>query len=229
MTVSSAPTRVLVVDDHPAICEALAAAIRSTTGMELCGQVHSVAQAMALLQQDAPDVAVVDLSLGDGHGLDLVQHIRSRHPDTEVVVFSMYDEEVYAERALRAGASGYLMKNVPVDRVMEAIHEVARGDVYLSRRMATRVLSQYAGRGSGEPTFAIQTLTDREMIVFQLLGEGQSTDEIADLLHLSRKTVETYRRRAKEKLGFETVNDLLQFAVQWVHGQHAPLPSRSIS
>ncbi len=211
--------RIVLADDHPAIQEALANAIRGKMGLEVVGQVASAGEALDLIANAHPDVAVVDVSLGDAHGLDLVQNIRTQYPNVQVIVFSMYDEQVYAERAIRAGASGYLMKSEPTTSVVEAIRTVARGDVYLSNRMYSRILGKVAMKRSTAPGFAIDDLTDREMAVFQMLGEGYSIEEITDRLSLSRKTVETYRRRAKEKLGLDSVGELLQYAVQWIHGQ----------
>jgi len=212
-------TRVVVVDDHPAIREAIADTIRAEQGMELCGLAGSAAAAFDLVRETDPDVAVIDISLGDAHGLDLVQNLRAQHPKLEVVVFSMYDEEVYAERAIRAGARGYVMKSEPTQSVAEAIRAAAQGEIYLNRKAASRILSKVAGgsRDSSEP--GLEDLTDREMAVFQMLGQGKPTEEIAERLNLSRKTVETYRRRAKEKLGFDTVTELLQFAIRWTYAQ----------
>ncbi len=216
---STGHIRVLVVDDHPAIREALSDTIKNKIDMELCGEASASDEAFRLVEKLKPDVAVVDISLDDAHGLDLVQNIRAQFPDTQVVVFSMYDENVYAERAIRAGASGYLMKSESTQSVIDAIRDVDQGEVHLSRRMASHILNKVAlGRTSG-PRFAIDELTDREMAVFQMLGEGYTVDEIKDRLNLSRKTVETYRRRAKEKFGFDSVAELLQYAVQWTYGQ----------
>lgn len=211
--------RVLIVDDHPAIREALRETISGKMGIELCGEAATAEEALRLVAKEKPNVAVVDISLEDAHGLDLVQNIRVQYPDVQVIVFSMYDEDVYAERAIRAGASGYLMKSEPTQKVVEAIRWVVRGEVYLSHRMASKILSKVARGQSARPSFAVDEFTDREMAVFQMLGEGYTVEEITDRLSLSRKTVETYRRRAKEKLGFDTVSELLQFAVQWTHGQ----------
>jgi DNA-binding NarL/FixJ family response regulator len=136
-----------------------------------------------------------------------------------MIVFSMYDENVYAERAIRAGAAGYLMKSEPTKNIIEAIRSAYEGEVYLSRKMSSRILNKVAMGRTAEPSFAIDELTDREMAVFQMLGQGYSVQEIQDRLSLSRKTIETYRRRAKEKLGFDTVSELLQYAVQWTYGQ----------
>jgi len=211
--------RVFLVDDHPAIREAVADTIDGTMDMEVCGQASSADESFRMIEQLEPDVAIVDISLNDAHGLDLVQNVRAQHPEVKMIVFSMYDENVYAERAIRAGGSGYLMKSEPTKNVIEAIRSVNRGEVYLSRRMASRILNKVAMGRSSEPSFAIDELTDREMAVFQMLGQGYSVKDIQDRLSLSRKTIETYRRRAKEKLGFDTVSELLQYAVQWTYGQ----------
>lgn len=211
--------QVFVVDDHPAIREALAAAINSKIDMRLVGESGTATRALRLLERHTPDVVVVDISLEDAHGLDLVEEIRSRFPSVRIVVFSMYDESVYAERAIRAGASGYIMKSAPTENVVAAIQSVHQGDVYLSRRMSSRILSKVIRQEDYAFTSATEQLTDREMTVFQMMGEGKSVRDIADELDLSRKTIETYRRRAKEKLGFETVDELLQYAVQWTYGR----------
>lgn len=212
-------TRVFVIDDHPAIREALAAAINTTLDLRLVGESRSAKQALRMMQRHVPDVAVVDISLEDAHGLDLVEEIREQHPSVRVVVYSMYDESVYAERAIRAGASAYVMKSEPTANVIEAIEAVRAGDVYLSRRMSSRILSKVIRQQDYALGSATEKLTDREMTVFRMLGEGRSVRDIAGELDLSRKTVETYRRRAKEKLGFETVAELLQYAVQWIYGR----------
>ena len=223
--------RVAVVDDHPAVRDAIAQAVAAQPDMDLVGVAGSAAEAFDLLRHATPDVAVVDISLGDAHGLDLVQNLRAEHPALEVVVFSMYDEAVYAERALRAGARGYVRKSEPTTAVTEAIRAAAAGEIYLARRAASRILSRVAfgadrhggpaaaRPGPGSAAAGLEELTDREMAVFQLLGQGSPPEEIADRLNLSRKTVETYRRRAKEKLGLESVTELLQFAIRWTYAQ----------
>ena len=212
-------TRVFVVDDHPAIREALASTINSKVDMRLVGESGSAQQALRQIERSTPDVVIVDISLDDAHGLDLVEDIRDRWPDVRIIVFSMYDESVYAERAIRAGASGYIMKSEPTESVMNAVQAVGKGDVYLSRRMSSRILSKVIRQQDYQLGSATEKLTDREMTVFQKLGEGHSVRDIASELDLSRKTIETYRRRAKEKLGFETVAELLQYAVQWAYGR----------
>jgi len=212
-------TRVFIVDDHPAIREALASSINSKIDMRVIGESSTAERALQQLERHAPDVVVVDISLDDAHGLDLVEEIRSRFPSVRAIVYSMYEESVYAERAIRAGASGYLMKSESSERVVEAVQSVSEGDVYLSRRMSSRILSKVIRKRNYEFGSATEQLTDREMTVFEKLGRGESVRDIADELDLSRKTVETYRRRAKEKLGFDTVDELLQYAVQWTYGR----------
>jgi DNA-binding NarL/FixJ family response regulator len=190
--------RVVVVDDHPAIREALFELIRTKIDMVFCGHASSASSAFERIREGKPTVAVVDISLEDAHGLDLVQNLRAQYPALQVVIFSMYDETIYAERALRAGALGYVMKSEPTQSVADAIRSVADGEIYLSRRMASRLLSKLAmGSAVSSPGFALDELTDREMEVFQMLGQGQSVEEIARRLKLSRKTVETYRRRSE--------------------------------
>lgn len=216
---SSDHIRVYLVDDHPAIREAVRDTVEGTIDMEVCGETNAADEAFRDIGELHPDVAVVDISLNDAHGLDLVRNVRSQYPDVRVVVFSMYDENVYAERAIRSGAAGYLMKSEPTHNIVEAIRAADGGEVYLSREMSSRILNKVALGQTSEPSFAIDELTDREMAVFQMLGEGASVQEIRERLSLSRKTIETYRRRAKEKLGFDTVSELLQYAVQWTYGK----------
>jgi len=215
----TARTRVFVVDDHPAIREALTAAIDSKIDMRVIGESATAKQGLRQMERNEPDVAIVDISLEDAHGLDLVEELRDRFPELRIVVFSMYDESVYAERAIRAGASGYVMKSESTENVVKAIQAVSEGDVYLSRRMSSRILSKVIHQQDYTFRSATEQLTDREMTVFKKLGEGLSVRDIAEELDLSRKTVETYRRRAKEKLGFESVDELLQYAVQWTFGR----------
>ena len=215
----SGHTSVFLVDDHPSIRNAVHTAIEEQMDLEVVGEAAELEEILDQIEACMPDVLVVDISLPDGHGIDLIQAISEAHPDIVTLVFSMYDETVYAERALRAGASGYLMKTESLDCLVEAVRRVERGEIYLSRSMATQVLS--GSRGGGTPSFAIDELTDRELQVFRLLGRGNTVQEIQEQLDLSRKTVETYRRRAKEKLGVESVSELLQQAVQWTYLQQA--------
>lgn len=204
-----------MVDDHPPIREALGERIESTMDLEICGECGSSEEAFREIETLRPDVAVVDLSLTDAHGLDLIQNIKAQFPEVQVVVYSMYDEFVYAERAIRAGASGYVTKARSTAKLIEAIRTAHDGEVYLSRKMSSRILNRVARGKTEEASFPIDELTDRELAVFQMLGEGYGVDEIQERLSLARKTVETYRRRAKEKLGLDSVSKLLQYALQW--------------
>ena len=206
---------VFFVEDHPPIREALRERISATMDMEVCGETGEAAEAFGMIEELRPDVAVVDLSLEDAHGLDLIQNIQAQFPEVEVVVYSMYDELIYAERAIRAGASGYVMKEKPTTTLIDAIRTAHDGEVYLSRQMSSRILNRVARGEAAEASFPIDELTDRELAVFQMLGEGYGVSEIQDRLNLARKTVETYRRRAKEKLGVDSVSKLLQYALQW--------------
>lgn len=215
---SDDPIRVFVVDDHPPIREAIVDAVDRASDVEMCGSTGSSDEAFHQIESLEPDVAIVDLLLSDAHGLDLVENVRSQYPEVQVVVFSMYDEDIYAERAIRAGASSYLMKSESMDMLVEAIRTVKDGEVFLSDRMESKLLQKVVFDNSAESKVTVDELSDREMQVFQMLGQGQTVDEIQDQLCLSRKTVETYRRRSKEKLGLDSVSDLLRYAVHWTHG-----------
>ena len=226
---------VIVVDDHPAIRDAVSVTLGDHPDLAVVGSAGSAAEAFELVRATDPDVAIVDISLGDAHGLDLIQNLKAERPGLAVVVFSMYDEAVYAERALRAGARGYVRKSEPTATIAEAVRSAAAGEIYLARHAASRLLARVAlgpdrlstgdgaapadGRRGG--VGGLDELTDREMAVFQLLGQGRGPEDIADHLNLSRKTVETYRRRAKEKLGLDSVTELLQFAIRWTYAQEA--------
>jgi len=156
--------------------------------------------------------------LEDTHGLDLLRQLSRLYPKMHLIIFSMYDEMVYAERAIRAGAHAYIMKTEPSTTVLQAIRQTAKNEIFLSQAMASRIVSKLARGYKPERTYALDALTDRELEVFQMIGQGYSIPEIMERLHLSRKTVETYRRRAKEKLGFNSVFELLQFAIHWSSG-----------
>ncbi len=215
-------TRVVIIDDHPAIRVALGNVIESKLDLHLCGQASSADAGFRLIEKESPDVAIVDISLEDAHGLDLVQNVTALYEDVKVLVFSMYNESVYAERALQAGAHGYLMKSESPDRVVEGIRAIMNGEVFLSSKMVSQIIrGSTGGEKAAGPGFPINELTDREITVFQMLGEGYSIEQITDRLNLNRKTVETYRRRAKEKLGLDSVSELLQYAIQWTHAQPA--------
>ena len=209
-------TQVFVVDKHPAIREVLRSKIEAHPEMQTRGDSANSSDALSLIEQYTPDVVVLEISLGEADGLALIQEIRSQVPEVRILVFSKYDEDLYAERAIEAGASGYIMKTESTDEVIRAIELVSQGQVFLSRHVASRILSRLVRGGGDTETSPLEKLTDRELTVFRKIGEGNSVRQIADQLDLNRKTIETYRRRAKEKLGHETVEALLRHAVQWV-------------
>ena len=209
-------TQVFVVDKHPAIREVLRSKIEAHPEMQMRGDSANSSDALSLIEQYTPDVVVLEISLGEADGLALIQEIRSQVPEVRILVFSKYDEDLYAERAIEAGASGYIMKTESTDEVIRAIELVSQGQVFLSRHVASRILSRLVRGGGDTETSPLGKLTDRELTVFRKIGEGNSVRQIADQLDLNRKTIETYRRRAKEKLGHETVEALLRHAVQWV-------------
>jgi DNA-binding NarL/FixJ family response regulator len=207
--------QVLIVDDHPAVREALALRINRQPDMKVCGEAADMRDALRLIADSEPDVAVVDISLKTGSGIDLIKRIKDRSDRVRILVWSMHSESLYAERALRAGALGYVNKDQATDRIVEAIRRVLAGKVWLSEVMAERLLQRSVG-GSGEDRSPLDVLADRELEVFRLIGEGVKTAEIAERLHLSVKTVETYRDRIRQKLDLSDGTKLVHYATQWV-------------
>ena len=209
--------RVLIVDDHPAVREALALRIGRQPDLEVCGEAADAGEALRLLADARPDVAVVDITLKAGNGIDLIKRVRDRDDRVRVLVWSMHSEALYAERALRAGALGYVNKDQATDRIVEAIRWVLEGKVYLSEAMAERMLQRAVGGAREAATRSpVELLADRELEVFRLIGGGLKTVEIAERLHLSVKTVETYRDRIRQKLGLSDGTKLAHYATQWV-------------
>lgn len=208
------PIRVFVVDDHPAIREVIAMKAADIDEIEVVGTSEEASEGFAEIEERDPDVALVDISLGGIDGLTLTRSIRSEIPETRVLIFSKYEEPLYAKRSIRAGASGYLPKSSPIPEVMEAIKSISDGGIHLRRDILSDLLNETI-RGDKTSEQGIQSFTDREMTVFQMLGDGDTVPQIADHLNLSRKTVETYRRRAKKKVGCDTVHELVRYAVLW--------------
>jgi DNA-binding NarL/FixJ family response regulator len=216
---ASTPTRIFLIDDHPAIRDAVRDAIEDRSSFVVSGGAGTAAEAIDAMKQNQPDIAVLDLSLPDAHGLDLVSLIGTRFPETEVLVFSMYEETIYAERALRSGARGYVMKTEPIGHLIDALETVRRDCIYLSSRMLRQVLGGDDARGDDTLRAAIESLTDREIEVFQLIGEGYTVADIQHHLNVSRGAIDKYRRRAMKKMSCTSVRDLLRLAVLWVHHQ----------
>jgi DNA-binding NarL/FixJ family response regulator len=214
---------VFVVDDHPAIREAVTTTVNEEPGMTMVGKKASAEKALPSIKQASPDVVVVEISLGGVDGLTLTRRIRTLVPDTRVLVFSIYEASMYAKQAIKAGAWGYLMKTRPTQEVVEAIRRITRGQVHLSQDVLSDILDRVLRSDDEESSEDVQALSPKEMTVFQMLGDGNSVAEIAESLDLSRKTIERYRRQVKEALGFDRVDGLVQYAALWTSDQ-APGP-----
>lgn len=208
-----ATARVMIVDDHPLIRHGLAELLANQPGIEITAQVPDAAGVWEELERRRPNLVLLDLMLRDSDGLDLIKAVRARYPGVRVLVISMHDEKVYAERVLRAGAAGYVEKHEPPEVVVDAVREVLAGSIYLSRAMGERLLRQMLERGDDRQRSPIATLSDRELQVLDLLGRGLGTPEIARRLSLSAKTVQSHREHLKAKLHLETGVDLMYYAI----------------
>jgi DNA-binding NarL/FixJ family response regulator len=214
---SNARRSVLLVDDHPMLRAGLAGVINQQPDLRVCGEAASVDEALALLPRCSPDLVITDMSLPGRGGLDLIRELKLRQPDLPVLVITMQDETFHAERTLRAGARGYLMKEAGAEKMLEAIRQVLAGQVHVSERMSAKILDLFSGRRAhGSP---IEKLTDREFEVFQLIGLGRTTRAIAEELGLSSKTVDVHRGHIKEKLALPDATSLVHHAIRWVETQ----------
>jgi DNA-binding NarL/FixJ family response regulator len=211
--------KVFVVDDHPIVRQGLALLINREQDLVVCGEAEDAQSAMQSVTVVRPDIMVVDISLNGPDGLDLLKDIRMRHPDLPVLILSMHDESIYAERALRAGAQGYIMKQEATEKVLVALRRILSHEIYVSERIANRMLQRYIGSPTSERPSSVADLTDRELEVFRLIGEGHSTRQIAEELHISVKTVESYQAHIKEKLSLRSARELVQHAIQWSIGE----------
>ena len=210
---------VLIVDDHPVVRQGLAQLINQEKDLEVRGYAEDAYQAMQAIKDVQPDMVIVDISLKDTSGIDLVKDMKIQYPNLPILILSMHDESLYAERALRAGAKGYIMKHEATERVITAIRRVLVGEIYVSDTMAAKMVSKLATGAAPQSASPVENLSDRELEVFRLIGEGHKTRDVADKLHLSVKTIETYRAHIKEKLGFKDGNELFRFAVEWVNSE----------
>ena len=211
----SAPKcKVFLVDDHPIVRQGLALFIEREPDLMVCGEAEDATSALQAIRESAPDFVILDISLNGPDGLELLKTLRVRYPNLPALVLSMHDESVYAERALRAGANGYIMKQEAADKVITAIRHILGGDVYLSDRLTKQMLQQFVN-GTISPRDPLAKLSDRELEVFRLIGAGHGTRQIADELHVSTKTVESYQAHIKEKLSLRSARELVQHAVQW--------------
>ena len=207
--------RIMVVDDHPIVRQGLALLINREADMLVCGEAEEAMAAMHVLASSHPDVLIVDISLNGPDGHDLLKNIRTTHPTVPVLILSMHDESIYAERALRAGANGYIMKQEATEKVLVALRRILSGEIYVSDRVANRMLRHYITGAGTLRNSSIADLSDRELEVFRLIGEGHGTRQIAEELHLSVKTVESYQAHIKEKLSLRSARELMQHAIQW--------------
>jgi DNA-binding NarL/FixJ family response regulator len=207
--------RVLVVDDHPIVRQGLALLINREPDLVVCGEAEEAGSAAEAIATLNPDIVILDISLGGPDGLELLKQVRARDADLPVLVLSMHDEAIYAERALRAGANGYIMKQEATDLVLVAIRRILAGQVYVPDQVASRMLGQFVRGSVPGPRPPLAGLSDRELEVFRLIGEGSSTREIAEGLHLSVKTVESYQAHIKEKLALRNARELQHHAIEW--------------
>ena len=207
--------RILVVDDHPIIRQGLALMLNREADLVVCGEAEDATGAMLVMASARPDILIVDISLNGPDGLDLLKNIRTTHPALPVLILSMHDESIYAERALRAGANGYIMKQEATEKVLVAIRRILNGEIYVSERIANKMLKHYITGAGGLKNSSISDLSDRELEVFRLIGEGHGTRQIAEELHLSIKTVESYQAHIKDKLSLRSARELMQHAIQW--------------
>ena len=207
--------KLLVVDDHPLVRERVAELINQEPDLIVCGEAGDANEALAAAKSLAPDMAIVDITLKDTYGIELVKQLKELYPKLPMLVLSMHEESMYGERALRAGARGYLTKQEASKKIIDAIRRIMRGEIYVSEKLGAALLQKVAGvksEGGGSP---IDVLTDRELEVFQLLGQGLAVREVAERLFVSVKTVEAHREHIKQKLKFKTSSELLRYAIQY--------------
>ncbi len=210
------PCRVLIVDDHELLRAGLRAMIAGEFDLTLCGEATGLSDALDQIRELQPEIAIIDLVLRSGDGLELIRRVREQFPSVRVIGFSMYGEELYGERALRAGANGYVCKQEPARAILDCIRKVCQGKPHFSDDLMQRVMNRARGRASGAMQSPIESLSDRELEVFRRIGQGLPTVEIAKQLNLSRSTIDTYRERLKSKLGLINGNGLTRQATLWV-------------
>jgi len=211
--------RILIVDDHPMMRQGLVQLIDNEPDLAVAGEAETAEQAVSIIAQSAPDLVLADISLTGKSGLELIKDVQALRSGLPVLVISMHDESIYAERVLRAGGRGYIMKQEGGKQIMQAIRHVLSGQIYVSPKMSGKILEIFSGRRSESHSSPVERLSDREFEVFQLIGQGKGTRQIADQLHLSVKTVEVHRQHIKEKLKLTDAPSLARYAVQWVESQ----------
>lgn len=210
--------RILIVDDHPLICRGLTQMINNEKDLEVCGEANDINSAMQQVADLGPDAVMVDLSLKSSSGIDLIKALKARYPDLPALVYSMHDESVFAERVLRAGAKGYVMKDQPPDVLLNALRKVLTGNIYFSDAMTTRLLDRLTAAGNDALRNPVAGLTDRELEIFSLMGQELTARQIAARLNISIKTVEAHRDHIKSKMGVQNSSDLSRHAKEWLQG-----------
>jgi len=213
--------RILLIDDHPIMRHGLAQLLRMEEGLEICGEAGSAREGIEVIPKVLPDLVILDLTLPDKHGLELLKDIQSLHPGLRCLVLSMHDEALYAERAMRAGARGYIMKEVAADHLVNAVRKILAGGIFLSEAISARMIEQLSSTRSRGGPAGIETLTDRELEVLGMIGSGTPTKLIAEKLGISARTVEAHRAHIKEKLAITDGAALVRYAVQWTQNQRA--------
>ncbi|MGA2916762.1 MAG: response regulator transcription factor [Sedimentisphaerales bacterium] len=213
-------TQVLIVDDHPVIRDGLVTIVNHEQDFNVCGQAVDAYQALKAVAELKPDIVVTDISLKSSDGIELTKNIKARCPGLPVIIFSVHDESLYAERALLAGAKAYLMKDEVSENIIKAIRTVLNGEIYVSDTISKKFLHRIAGDKAGTAKTPIENLSDREFEIFRLIGEGLKASQIANQLHLSIKTIETYRTRIKEKLNLADAAELLRYSIKWAKSQN---------
>lgn len=209
-------TRILIVDDHPLMREGLASRIKSQSDLEVCGEADSVNGALAQVKATSPDLVIIDIQLAESHGIDLIKEIHAQYPSIKMLVVSAFDESLFAERSLRAGAHGYINKRELQDNIIAALRTVLGGERYVTAKMTQQLVSWALGSKDVAKSDPIQRLSDRELEVFQLIGQGKTTGAIARQLDLSVHTIDTHREKIRHKLGVTNSAELMRRAVQWM-------------
>jgi DNA-binding NarL/FixJ family response regulator len=215
----TAKTKVIIVEDHPLFREQLAMLVNKEEDMTVCGQADNIREALDIILATRPDAAILDITLKGSSGLELIKNLKAQSISLPVLVLSMHDESLYAERVIRAGAKGYITKDEASDKVMSAIRKVVGGEIYLSEQMTSRLLKNLTGGKVSDTGPAVNRLTDRELEVFQLIGKGKTAREIAQTLNLGMTTIDTYKARIKEKLNIRNATELIHEASDWVREQ----------
>jgi len=213
--------KVFIVDDHPIMRQGISQLINQEIDLVVCGDSGDVSNVRNAIAESAPDIVMVDISLGQSSGISLIEELAHYYPDLLMLAFSMHDESVYAERCLKAGAKGYIMKQEPPEKVMAALRKVLRGEIYLSERLGTKLLYKLVTKKTDTSGSPLDKLSNRELEVFRMIGQGMKTREVAEQLNISIKTVESYMNHIKVKMNFKDARDLFKNAVQWMMNENA--------